>query len=212
LVGVVLAGWRPVPAWAAVRHAGPAGRITAPGWLTVPAIAGRIRATLHSGPRADVPLQIDSRRTGPGRRLAVTAVVLPVLAVRQPTATLIPAGLKVRVLAGPRLAADLGGLPAARVPIGRGQRVGPDTLAAELTEPVVGVVCMVAPVVRGRAIITPPAHRYLHDPAPARPSAQQPAPQAAPGLPPLLVKGPMRAEAPQPAWATGCGPASDRVS
>jgi len=79
---------------------------------------------------------------------------------------LLAARLLVWALAGPGTTANLGGPPTARVPVGCGQRVRPDALSAELAQPVLGIVALVAPVVGCRAIIPPPAHHYLHDAQP----------------------------------------------
>ena len=195
--------WRPLPA-PLVGQTWSCGHVTAQGGRAVPAARVRVGCALHCRPRAHIPFQVGARRARPGHRLPGTAIGLTGRATREPGSELLAARLEVCAIAGRLPAADLSSLPACRVPIGSGQRFGPDALSAEFAQPVLGVFLVVAPFVRCLAIIPPPAHRYLHETYEAARTAARPSGCAR--TPPLSVKSPMRAEAPQPACVDAAAP------
>jgi hypothetical protein len=139
-----------------------------------------------------------------------TTVGLLVGAVRPPGTALLAARKQICAFARPPAAANLSCLPAGGVLVGCSQRFRPNALAAELTQPVLGVFLVVAPVVWCLAIIPPPAHRYLHDQH-LRGRAHGSPPRGCARTPPLSVKGPMRAGVPQPAYAMRPGHAGGGV-
>ena len=132
-------------------------QVATPGGPTVPVFRARFRGALRARPRADIPLQVETRRAGPGRELTGTTVGL-LKRVRRLSTMFLAAGLQVCAFTRHLAAANLSRPAAACVPVGRGQRIRPDALPAEFAQPVLGVVLVVAPVVWGRAIIPPPAH------------------------------------------------------
>jgi hypothetical protein len=209
-VGFRVVGWRPVTPAAGLGRTRPSGLLTAPGRQAVPPLGVRFLGALDPRPRAHVPLQIGPRRNRPGRPLMGTTVGLLVGALRRPGAALLAARMQVCTFARPHAAANLGRLPAGGVLVGCSQRFRPDTLSAELAQPVLGVFLVVAPVVWCLAIIPPPAHRYLHDQN-LRGRAHGSPPRGCARTPPLSVKGPMRAGAPQPACAMRPARAGGRV-
>lgn len=179
----------------------------------IPAVGLRVRPT-PTRPCASITLRVGPWPRRPRRRLRGGVLGRTIPGVSRPSAPRRRATLARGLARTRRLcpAANLGGQPASGVPIGRGQRLRPDALTAELAQPAVSVVAL---VVWCLAIIPPPAHRYLQHPHPATPSTPRTGPvRARAQNPPLLNKVPMRAEAPQPACAMvkprRCGPADGR--
>lgn len=199
-VGVRLVAWRPVTPAAGLGRTRPSGLLTAPGGPATPLLGVRFLGPLDACPRGQVPLQIGPRRNWPGRWLVATTVGLVTGALGRPDTALLAARNQVCAFARPPAAANLSCLPARGILVRCSQRFRPDTLSAELAQPVLGVFLVVAPVIRCLAIIPPPAHRYLHDQHP-RGRAHGSPPRGCARTPPLSVKGPMRAGAPQPACA-----------
>jgi len=199
-IGVRLVGSRPVMAAAMLGPTRLAGLLMAPGGPAVPPLGVRFLGVLDPRPRADVPFQIGPRRNWRGRWLVGTTAVLLVRGLRRPVTAVLAARKHFCAVARPPAAANLSCLPAGGVLVSCSERFRPDTLSAELAQPVLGVFLVVAPVIWCLAIIPPPAHRYLHDQH-LRGRAHGSLPRGCARTPPLSVKGPMRAGAPQPACA-----------
>jgi hypothetical protein len=176
------------------------GPLMTRGGPAIPPLGIRFLGTLDPGPRAEVPFQIGPRRNWPGRRLMGTTVGVLVRDLRWPATALIAVSRHVCAVARPPAAANLSSLPAGGVLVSCSERFRPDALSAELAQPVLGVFLVVAPVIWCLAIIPPPAHLYLHDQH-LRGRAHGSPPRGCARTPPLSVKGPMRAEAPQPTCA-----------
>ncbi|HEY7325162.1 MAG TPA: hypothetical protein VH520_10075 [Streptosporangiaceae bacterium] len=198
-VGVRLAGLRPVAPAAGLGRR-PCGLLMTPGGPAVRPLGLWFWGALHPRPRTDVTLQIGPRLHWPRRRLMGTTVGVLVGALGRPVTALLAARKQICAFARPPAAANLSCLPAGGVFVSCSQRFRPDALPAELAQPVLGVFLVVAPVVWCLAIIPPPAHRYLHDQH-LRGRAHGSPPRGCARTPPLLLKGPMRAGAPQPACA-----------
>lgn len=128
------------------------------------AVGQACRDTGCPGPRAGVPLQGRARGLRAPRRSLAGALWVAGAGLGRPWPPVTAAWPRIgRAGRAGRLApaADLGSLPPVGIPVGGGQRLRPDALAAELAQPVVGVTALAI----GRlAIVPPPAHHYLHDP------------------------------------------------
>jgi hypothetical protein len=181
------------------------GLLMAQGGPAVPPLGVRFLGALDTRPRAEIPFQIGPRRNWPGCRLMSTAVGVLLRGLRRPATALLAASKQVCAVARPPAAANLSSVPAGRVLVSGSERFRPDALSAELAQPVLGVFLVVAPVIWCLAIIPPPAHRDLHDQY-LRCRAHSSPPRGCAQTPPLSVKGPMRAGAPQPACAMRAAP------
>lgn len=138
LAAFSLAAFSLAPITIATARFGPVDGTAGPALLMIASwAAGRRRPHGWLIPRADLVLA------------SVPTVIW--LTARHSPASLAPAGVRSRLLGWKRG-------PPCRVPIRRGQGVGPDR--AELTQPLLGR--KVGEIVRLLAIVPPPAHCYLH--------------------------------------------------